>query len=178
MPERGESRRPSTSALEQAIREADWNMTRLAERLCVSRQTVYAWIRQLDLAAAVAVRRQAQKEVMQHPRGCTWSVYVGNVGGSLTVLRIGVPRVSRLRAGTWARWGTPLETRRVFVASGSELGRACSIHRPRASLSPVGSRELDRVLLLTVADAIVRHGRKQGRREGGGGVGVTAEAKP
>jgi transcriptional regulator of acetoin/glycerol metabolism len=64
MPKRGESRRPSRADLEQAIRETDWNMTRLAERLGVTRQTVYAWIRQLDLAAAVAIRRREQEEAM------------------------------------------------------------------------------------------------------------------
>jgi transposase-like protein len=62
VPRYGSSRRPSRAALEQAIREAEGNVTRLADRIGASRQTLYAWIYQLDLAGVAGIRGRAQED--------------------------------------------------------------------------------------------------------------------
>lgn len=48
--------RPAKAQFVEAIREAEGNISRLASRLGVTRQTLYTWIYQLDLAAFVGVR--------------------------------------------------------------------------------------------------------------------------
>jgi transposase-like protein len=62
VPRYGSSRRPSRAALEQAIRETEGNVTRLADRIGASRQTLYVWIYQLDLAGVAGIRRRAQED--------------------------------------------------------------------------------------------------------------------
>jgi transposase-like protein len=65
VPRYGSSRRPSRAALEQAIREAEGNITRLAGRVGASRQTLYKWIYELDLAGVAGIRKRG------HPQEAT-----------------------------------------------------------------------------------------------------------
>jgi transposase-like protein len=67
VPKYGSSRRPTRAALEQAIREEGGNVTRLAKRLGTSRQTLYKWIYELDLAGEAGIRRKRQDPVNRDP---------------------------------------------------------------------------------------------------------------
>ncbi len=55
-------KRPERAELEVLIRETGGNMTALADRLGVARQTAYTWIYQLGLERVVGVRLAEQGE--------------------------------------------------------------------------------------------------------------------
>ena len=55
-------KRPTRAELVPLIREARGNMTHLAGRLGTTRQTLYTWIYQLDLADLVGIRTKDQQD--------------------------------------------------------------------------------------------------------------------
>lgn len=67
----GSTKRPTRDELVPLIKETGGNMTRLAGRLGTTRQTLYTWIYQLDLADLVGIRTKEQQEgdVMREAKG-------------------------------------------------------------------------------------------------------------